>query len=99
MALTKFEVAEQYVEAVYHHQDMEQRLDKAVKLLDQDNQVCIYGHIYTAYDELVYKLLGQELYEHTLTWIYQLDFGKDQDLSFAEYFDSHVDSYEKQEHD
>jgi hypothetical protein len=99
MGLTKFLVAEQYVNTMLHHQDMEQRLDRAIKLLDQDNQVNIYGPVHRAYDELVDNLLGSDLFEHTLNWIYEHDFGKDQDLSFAEYFDSHQDSYENHRHD
>jgi hypothetical protein len=99
MALTKFQVAEQYADTAKQAQLVDQELTRAFKLLDPDNEVNYYGPIHKAYDELVYQLLGQELYEHTLAWIYEHDHGNNIDLDFSEYFDSHIDSYEKLEHD
>ena len=99
MALTKFQVAQQYANTAKLAQLVDQELTKAFKLLDPDNEVNYYGPIHRAYDDLVYQLLGQDLYEHTLNWIYEHDHGNDIDLSFSEYFDSHQDSYKNLRHD
>ena len=99
MALTKFQVAEQYVATVKQAQLVDQELTKAFKLLDPDNEVNYYGPVHQAYDLLVEQLLGPELFEHTLNWIYEHDHGTEIDLTFPEYFDSHQDSYINQEHD
>ncbi len=97
--LTKFLVAKQYAETVRQAQLVDQELTKAFKLLDQDNEVNYYGPVHKAYDDLVEQLLGQELFEYTLNWIYEHDHGNNIDLDFAEYFDSHISSYKNQEHD
>jgi hypothetical protein len=97
--LTKFEVAKQYVNTARQAQLVDQELTRAFKLLDPDNEVNYYGPIHKAYDELVFQLLGSDLYEYTLAWIYEHEFGDNLDLDFSEYFDSHQDSYKNQEHD
>jgi len=97
--LTKFQVAQQYVETVKQAQLVDQELTKAFKLLDQDNEVNYYGPVHRAYDDLVEQLLGSDLFEHTLNWIYEHEHGNNIDLTFPEYFDSHRDSYEKLGHD
>jgi L-rhamnose isomerase len=99
MALTKFLVAKQYAETVQQAQLVDQELTKAFKLLDQDNEVNYYGPVHKAYDHLVEQLLGPELFEHTLNWIYEHDLGNNIDLDFSEYFDSHQDSHKNLKHD
>jgi Ca2+-binding EF-hand superfamily protein len=91
--MNKFKVAQQYVETTKQHQNMEQKLHEAVQILDQDNQLNIYGPVHKAYDELVSNILGDNLVEHLLVWIYELDFGKLDTRTFKEFFYSHKDAY------
>jgi len=91
--MNKFEVAKQYVDTIRQHQDLEQQLDVVVKLLDQDNQLSIYGPVHRAYDELISQILGDQLVEHLLVWIYELDFGKLDTRTFKEFYYSHKDSH------
>jgi hypothetical protein len=91
--MNKFKVAQQYVETIRQHQNMEQQLKQAVYLLDQDNQLNIYGPVHRAYDELISKILGDNLVEHLLVWIYELDFGKLDTRTFKEFYYSHEDSH------
>jgi len=97
--LTKFQVAKYYVETVQQAQLVDQELSRAFKLLDPDNEVNYYGPVHRAYDDLVEQLLGPELFEYTLSWIYEHDHGNNIDLDFSEYFDSHISSYKNEEHD
>jgi len=96
--LTKFLVAQQYVNTAKQAQLVDQELTKAFKLLDQDNEVNYYGPVHRAYDDLVEQLLGPQLFEHTLSWIYEHSHGNNIDLDFNEYFDSHISSYENEKH-
>ena len=96
--LTKFLVAKQYAETAKQAQLVDQELTRAFKLLDQDNEVNYYGPVHKAYDDLVEQLLGPQLFEHTLSWIYEHDHGNNIDLDFNEYFDSHNSSYENERH-
>ena len=89
--MNKFEVALQYVATIKQHQELEQALQRAVQLLDQDNQFLVYGPIHKAYDELVSNILGDNLVEHLLVWIYELDFGKLDTRTFKEFYYSHKD--------
>jgi hypothetical protein len=91
--MNKFKVAQQYVETIQQHQHMEQQLKQAVYLLDQDNQLNIYGPVHRAYDELVSQILGDQLVEHLLVWIYELDFGVEDTRTFKEFYYSHKDAY------
>jgi len=91
--MNKFKVAQQYVETIRQHQNMEQQLQQAVYLLDQDNQLSIYGPVYRAYDELISEILGDQIVEHLLVWIYELDFGKLDTRTFKEFYYSHKDSH------
>jgi hypothetical protein len=91
--MNKFKVAQQYVETTQQHQNMEQQLQQAVYLLDQDNQLLIYGPVHKAYDELVSEILGDNLIEHLLMWIYELDFGKLDTRTFKEFYYSHKDAH------
>jgi len=91
--MNKFKVAQQYVETIQQHQAMEQQLKQAVYLLDQDNQLNIYGPVHRAYDELISTILGDQIVEHLLVWIYELDFGKLDTRTFKEFFYSHKDSH------
>jgi hypothetical protein len=97
--MNKFEIAQQYVEATRQNQLLEQQLTLAVKQLDQDNELNLYGPIHQAYETLVLQLLGEQLFDYTLTWIYELDFGKDETQTFEEFFNSHKDLYQDQKHD
>ena len=96
--MNKFKVAQQYVETTKQHQAMEHQLKQAVYLLDQDNQLNIYGPVHKAYDELVSQILGDNLVEHLLVWIYELDFGKEDTRTFKEFYYSHKDAYWDQKH-
>jgi hypothetical protein len=91
--MNKFKVAQQYVETIQQHQNMEQQLKQAVYLLDQDNQLNIYGPVHRAYDELISEILGDNLIEHLLAWIYELDFGRLDTRTFKEFFYSHKDAH------
>jgi L-rhamnose isomerase len=97
MALTKFQVAEQYAQTAKQAQLVDQELTKAFKLLYPDNEVNYSGPVHLAYDSLVEQLLGPELFEHTLNWIYEHEHGNNLDLLFSEYFDSHASSYKNEE--
>jgi len=91
--MNKFEVAQQYVETIHKHQELESALQRAVHLLDQDNQLLIYGPVHRAYDELISQILGDPLVEHLLVWIYELDFGKLDTRTFKEFYYSHKDAH------
>jgi len=95
--ITKFLIAKQYVEAYKKLQKLETAFNAAFQLLDPDNQVYIGGSMHNAYDNLVEQLLGPELFEHTLNWIFEHDHGNNIDLDFSEYFDSHISSYKNEE--
>ena len=97
--MNKFQVALQYVSTIYQHQQLETKLGEAVRLLDQDNQLQLYGPIHQAYDELVSEILGDNLVEHLLVWIYELDFGREDTRTFEEFFNSHQDLHQDQKHD
>ena len=99
--LTKFELAKEYVNTIKQAQHIDQELNKALKLLDQDNQVYYSGPLHKAYDNLVYQLLGPDFYELVLAWIYELDFGESESetQTFEEYISSHIESYRYLEHD
>jgi len=99
MELTKFEIAKQYVNTIKQAQHIDQELTRIVKLLDQDNELNIYGPLHQAYENLVYQLLGPDFYEHLLTWIYELDFGEGEAQTFEEYISSHLESYRYLKHD
>lgn len=99
MALTKFLVAEKYIETIKKSQLVDKELTKAFKLLDQDNEVNYSGPAHETLDWLVEQLLGPDLHEHTLNWIYEHCCGDNLDLSFSEYFSSHRDSYKNHGHD
>jgi hypothetical protein len=99
MALTKFQIAVKYIETIKKCQLVDQELTRAFKLLDQDNEVNYYGPAHEALDWLMEHLLGPDLHEHTLNWVYEHDCGDSLDLTFSEYFDSHLDSYKNQGHD
>jgi hypothetical protein len=96
--ITKFLVAKQYTEAYKKHQELEHTFNAAFKLLDQDNQVYLGGSMQNAYDNLVEQLLSSELFEYVLSWIFEHDHGKNIDLDFNEYFDSHISSYKNEKH-
>lgn len=87
--MNKFEIAQQYANAIKQHQQLEQQLRLVVKMLDQDNELSIYGPVYQAYEELVTQLLGDNVMEHLLLWIYELDFGKGDTRTLKEYLESH----------
>jgi Ca2+-binding EF-hand superfamily protein len=91
--MNKFEIALQYVSTIKQHQDLEQTLQHAVQLLDQDNQLSIYGPVHRAYDELISTILGDQIVEHLLVWIYELDFGKLDTRTFKEFYYSHKDAH------
>jgi len=89
--MNKFEVALQYVATIKQHQELEQTLQRAVQQLDPDNQLQIYGPVHKAYDELVSNILGDNLVEHLLVWIYELDFGREDTRTFKEFYYSYKD--------
>ena len=91
MAITKLEVAKQYLAATQQNQLLEQQFRLAVKQLDQDNEFNLYGPIHRAYETLVLQILGEQLFDHILVWIYELDFGKDETQTFEEFISSHID--------
>jgi hypothetical protein len=91
MALTKLEVAKQYLVATQQNQLLEQQFSLAVKQLDQDNELNLYGPIHRAYETLVLNILGEQLFDHILVWIYELDFGKDETQTFEEFISSYTD--------
>jgi hypothetical protein len=89
--MNKFQVAKDYVLATQQNQQLESALTKAIQLLDQDNQLNLYGPIHQAYETLVLQILGEQLFDYILVWIYELDFGKDETQTFEEFFNSHQD--------
>jgi hypothetical protein len=89
--MNKFQVAKDYVAATEQNQQLESAISKAIQLLDQDNQLNLYGPIYQAYETLVLNILGEQLFDYILTWIYELDFGKDETQTFEEFFNNHQD--------
>jgi len=89
--MNKFQVAKDYVLATQQNQLLESALTKAVQLLDQDNQLNLYGPIHQAYETLVLQILGEQLFDYILVWIYELDFGKDETQTFEEFFNNHQD--------
>jgi len=89
--MNKFQVAKDYVLATQQNQQLESAITKAIQLLDQDNQLNLYGPIYQAYETLVLQILGEQLFDYILVWIYELDFGKDETQTFEEFFNSHQD--------
>jgi len=91
MAITKLEVAKQYLAATQQNQLLEQQFRLAVKQLDQDNELNLYGPIHRAYETLVLQILGEQLFDHILVWIYELDFGKHETQTFEEFISSHID--------
>jgi hypothetical protein len=97
--MNKLEIAQQYVEATRQNQLLEQQLTLAVKQLDQDNELNLYGPIHQAYETLVLQLLGEQLFDYTLVWIYELDFGKDETQTFKEFFNNRPDLHRDLEHD
>jgi hypothetical protein len=89
--MNKFQVAKDYVTATEQNQQLESAISKAIQLLDQDNQLNLYGPIYQAYETLVLQILGEQLFDYILVWIYELDFGKDETQTFEEFFHNHQD--------
>jgi hypothetical protein len=83
--MNKFQVAKDYVEATRQNQQLESQLTLAVQQLDQDNQLNLYGPVHRAYETLVLQILGEQLFDYILVWIYELDFGKEDARSFEEY--------------
>jgi len=96
--MNKFKVAKQYVEATCQNQQLEGKLGEAVKLLDQDNQFNLYGPVHRAYEHLVLEILGEQLFDYVLVWIYELDFGRDDPRSFEQYVLDWTDGYQQQKH-
>jgi len=97
--MNKFEVAKQYVAVTQQNQQLESQLTLAVKQLDQDNELNLYGPVHQAYETLVLQLLGEQLFDYILVWIYELDFGKDETQTFEEFFNNHQDPHQDQKHD
>jgi len=97
--MNKFAVAKAYVEATRQNQQLENQLTQAVQLLDQDNQVNLYGPVHRAYEHLVLEILGEQMFDYILVWIYELDFGREDPRSFEEYVLDWPDSHKDHKHD
>jgi len=88
--MNEIELANQYLEATRQNQLLERQLTLAVKQMDEDNQLNLYGPIHRAYETLVLRLLGEQLFDYILVWIYELDFGKDETQTFDEYLEAYL---------
>jgi len=97
--MNKFQVAKDYVLATQQNQRLESQLSLAIQQLDQDNQLNLYGPVHRAYETLVLQILGEQLFDYILVWIYELDFGKDDTRTFEEFFNNHQDSHQDLGHD
>jgi hypothetical protein len=97
--MNKFQVAQDYVTATQQNQRLESQLTLAIQQLDQDNQLNLYGPVHRAYETLVLQILGEQLFDYILVWIYELDFGKDDTRTFEQYVLDWPDAHKDLGHD
>jgi hypothetical protein len=79
---TTHKIAYAYAQAFRHQSINTQMLDKAFGALGSDNQIFSLAEpIETAYTDLVLELLGPELFEWVMWWMYETEFGT-KDMEF-----------------
>ena len=96
--MNKFAIAKAYVEATRQNQQLEHQFTLAVQLLDQDNQLNLYGPVHRAYETLVLNILGESMFDYILVWIYELDFGKEDTRTFEQYVLDWPEQHQQQGH-
>ena len=79
---TSHKIAYNYVQALIKQRAYEAQLNSALQLINRDNEV--YGladPIEGQYTDLVLELLGPELFEWVMWWMYECDYGT-KDMEF-----------------
>ena len=75
--MNKQQIAYEYLNACQVQSCYEQKLNAALKLFCEDNEVIsVSDTIRLAYDKLIVNTLGQEVFEWLLWWQYDCDYGK-----------------------
>lgn len=73
---TKHKIATNYVDALKRQSSAEGAIHQVFQALGSDNQIFSLAEpIEGAYTQLVTELLGPELFEWLMWWMYECDFG------------------------
>ena len=75
--MNKQQIAYNYLNACYTQRCYEDQVNKALQLLNPDNQVFgLSDHMDNAYTSLIQELLGTDIFDWLLWWQYDCDYGK-----------------------